>query len=144
MNLRTPLLVVGLLAAVALIDALLFAPRSAPASESERDETNGPCLSFKSGGTELFKLKLMPSSLLLPSANTVGPMSGVLNGLEPALGASWKTGANTSTFSMQGTQAGFFLGLTVNWDASKATGTGRVLTELNVHKVTVSRLSSCP
>lgn len=143
MNSTLRRIAVGMISGGALFGALVLAPGDAPAHCPKSPESP-ICLNVvDQNRSSLFTLKVLHHSMLEPLASQVRTVKGVVNGTEPTFGAAVLTGNHTATINLTGSVAGFFTASHLTWDTRAETGSGRVLGELSVNKVTVTEVP-CP
>ena len=102
-------------------------------NEVRADESEGVCIRVRDGGTDLFTLRVGSRSMLNPDSDDLLTVKAIVNGVEPLLGVSMRTGTHSVVATLSGTVAGFFNTMQLHWDPQQRTGTGRILGELTVH-----------
>jgi hypothetical protein len=108
----------------------MFAPE-APAHSGHLFES--VCINVTDGGTSLFSVRIAHRYMLEPDSDDLRTVKAVINGAEPAVGVSMRTGRTSVLATLNGSVAGFFTAIQLHWNPQAGNGTGRVLGELTTH-----------
>lgn len=123
----------GLMTASMLVSTLLVTPRAA-AADADRDALKPLCLNVIDGGSVVFTLRVLNRHMFNPEHDEVLLVKGLINGVEPALGAATRLTVDTVVINLTSSVAGFFSALQITWNPHSNSGTGRVLGELTNHQ----------
>jgi hypothetical protein len=133
---------VAIASATMLAGMVLLAPGEAPANHGRYYQS--VCLAVTENGSSVLSLRITHRYMLEPGPNDIRVVKAVVNGAEPAMGLAMRTSRDTVVLNMNGTVAGFFTAMTMNWNTATNTGTGRILGELSVHSGLTINAVSCP
>jgi hypothetical protein len=133
---------VALASTCALFGTLTIAPATSDAHW--RRSFAAVCLNVTDNGNSVLTLTVSHRYMLEPDRDDLRTVKALVNGSEPALGAAVRTGPDTVLVNLNGTVAGFFSALQINWNSATGSGTGRVLGELTAHAQVQVTEFRCP